>query len=242
MAERDYLDYSGLSRAVDKIKNLEKTYIGTTDDWDELSTDEKKQFKRAIFTDDVEDFGQIAAQIVAINDAIDTINGSITAINGNITTINSEITRLDGRIDNIPSIQVSTMPTASISELGKVYQYIGSTTSEFTHGYFYQCDEESGSYSWNQIIVQDSDAGMKTILQSAILFYETQSNLPSTSDIIITGQVAWIGMDNTFYRATNDGSGNITWTAYSNYHMAVGSDYMHGIASTSTINITSVGK
>lgn len=235
MAERDYLDYIGLSRTVDKLKNLEKTYIGTTDDWDELSTDEKKQFKRAIFTDDVEDFGQITAQIAAINDAINTINGSIT-------TINSEITRLDDRIDNIPSIQVSTMPTASISELGKVYQYIGSTTSEFTHGYFYQCVEESGSYSWNQIIVQDSDAGMKTILQSAILFYEAQSNLPSTSDIIVTGQLAWVAANNTIYKATNNGSGNITWAAYDTYHMAVGSDYMHGTADTSTINITSVGK
>jgi len=174
MAEKNYLDYNGLSRTIGKIKNL----------------------------------------LAAINEAI----------------------------GNIPTIQVSTMPTASASEVGKVYQYIGTTTSDFTHGYFYQCEEESGSYLWNPIIVQDPDASMKTMLQSAILFYEAQSDLPSTSDIIVTGQLAWVADGNTIYKATNDGSGNITWAAYGNYHMAVGNDYLHGTASTTTINITSSDK
>jgi hypothetical protein len=83
---------------------------------------------------------------------------------------------------------------------------------------------------------------MKTMLQSAILFYESVANLPSTSDIIVTGQMAWVGTDNVFFRATNDGSGHITWTELSTYHIAVGNDYLHGTANTTTINITSVDK
>ena len=36
-------------------------------------------------------------------------------------------------------IQVSTMPTAAAGEVGKVYQFIGTTDANYTHGYFYEC-------------------------------------------------------------------------------------------------------
>lgn len=52
------------------------------------------------------------------------------------------------------TIQVSSMPTASASELGKVYQYIGSTTLVYTHGYFYECVSDGAgtpTYSWEEV-------------------------------------------------------------------------------------------
>jgi len=52
------------------------------------------------------------------------------------------------------TIQVSSMPTASASELGNVYQYIGSTTLAYTHGYFYECVSDGAgtpTYSWEEV-------------------------------------------------------------------------------------------
>ena len=61
-------------------------------------------------------------------------------------------------------IQVSTLPTASVSELGKIYQYTGaSIASSYTHGYFYECVEDStttpSTYSWEAVQVQEGGSG-----------------------------------------------------------------------------------
>lgn len=55
------------------------------------------------------------------------------------------------------TIQVEILPTASVSELGNIYQYIGATTATYTNGYFYECVEDSGSYSWVEKEVQKND-------------------------------------------------------------------------------------
>ena len=54
------------------------------------------------------------------------------------------------------SIQVTTFPTASASELGNIYQYVGSTTLQYKNGCFYQCtlDSSTGTYSWEPIGVE----------------------------------------------------------------------------------------
>ena len=54
------------------------------------------------------------------------------------------------------SIQVDTMPIASVDELGKIYEFIGSTGT-YVNGYFYECvsDEQNPpTYSWVQKNVQ----------------------------------------------------------------------------------------
>ena len=59
------------------------------------------------------------------------------------------------------SIQVSTLPTPSADELGKIYQYIGDTTVNYTNGYFYKCVSEPNpstgvtTYSWVAIDTQE---------------------------------------------------------------------------------------
>lgn len=52
------------------------------------------------------------------------------------------------------TIQMDEMPLASAGTVGKVYQYIGDTSADFKHGYFYECVEDDGSYSWVQTDAQ----------------------------------------------------------------------------------------
>ena len=60
------------------------------------------------------------------------------------------------------STQVSTMPTASAANLGKIYQYVGATTETYTNGFFYECvsdGEETPTYSWAAKEVQSGGSG-----------------------------------------------------------------------------------
>lgn len=55
--------------------------------------------------------------------------------------------------------QYSTLPTASIDNLGKIAQYTGTTDSTYTNGYFYQVvsdGQDPATYSWENINVQAS--------------------------------------------------------------------------------------
>ena len=73
---------------------------------------------------------------------IKTVNGTSLLGSGDITT---------------EAIQVSTMPTAAVGELGNVYQFIGTTDANYTHGYFYECvsdGQNPATYSWTQTDVQ----------------------------------------------------------------------------------------
>lgn len=62
-------------------------------------------------------------------------------------------------------IQVDNFPTAGEDYLGKIYQFIGETSS-YTNGYFYQCqivDDGSGgiAYDWVNINVQEINSPIK---------------------------------------------------------------------------------
>ena len=59
--------------------------------------------------------------------------------------------------DTDTTIQVLELPTAAAALEGKIYQYIGATTSSYTNGYFYKCvsdGEVSPTYSWTNVDVQ----------------------------------------------------------------------------------------
>lgn len=55
--------------------------------------------------------------------------------------------------------RLSTMPTANAENVGRIVQFIGTTSGSYTHGYFYECKENSGSYSWQQTDVQPNGGG-----------------------------------------------------------------------------------
>ena len=81
-----------------------------------------------------------------------------TAVQNNVIGENelSVITDLDD------AIQVDTMPTAAAGELGKVYQFIGTTDANYTHGYFYECTGAGSPvvYSWTQLNVQPGGSSL----------------------------------------------------------------------------------
>lgn len=55
------------------------------------------------------------------------------------------------------AVQVSTMPTASATELDNIYQFTGTTDANYTNGYFYKCvsdGQEPATYSWTRVDVQ----------------------------------------------------------------------------------------
>ena len=77
---------------------------------------------------------------------IKTVNGTTLLGSGDITT---------------ETIQTSTMPVASVDELGNIYQYIGATDANYTNGYFYKCvsdGQNPATYSWTAIEVQTASA------------------------------------------------------------------------------------
>ena len=54
-------------------------------------------------------------------------------------------------------VQVATLPTASADNLGKIYEYIGATTLDYTNGVFYQCVfDGTSTYSWEVCDVVDT--------------------------------------------------------------------------------------
>ena len=74
------------------------------------------------------------------------------------------------------SIQVDTMPIASVDELGKIYEFIGSTGT-YVNGYFYECvsDEQNPpTYSWVQKNVQPN--------AESFTFNEDDFNVDSSTD------------------------------------------------------------
>lgn len=58
-------------------------------------------------------------------------------------------------------VQRSVLPQASEEEVGKIYQYVGTTDANYTNGYFYKCvsnGQTPATYSWENIEVQEADA------------------------------------------------------------------------------------
>lgn len=49
---------------------------------------------------------------------------------------------------------VTSMPTPSSTFSGKIVMYKGSTTPDYTKGYYYQCVQDGGTYKWVQKNVQ----------------------------------------------------------------------------------------
>lgn len=124
-----------------------------------------------------------------------------TAVQGGVIGANelSIITDLDD------AIQVSTMPTAAAGELGKVYQYIGATNANYTHGYFYECVSDGATppvYSWSNVQVQASSGGLPSQTGNSGKFLTTDGTDASWATINALQNTA------TATLAVNDWSSN----------------------------------
>ena len=74
-------------------------------------------------------------------------------------------------------VQESVMPTASAKYLGRMYQYIGITDANFTHGYVYECVSDGQTiptFTWENVEVQPCIASHTT-------YDNTNSGLTATN-------------------------------------------------------------
>jgi len=96
--------------------------------------------------------------------------------------------------------QVSTLPTASVDELGNIYQFIGTTDANYTNGYFYECvsdGQATPTYSWTQKAVQPSSGGLPSQTGQSGKFLTTDgtdaswSNLTKVNTTITLTAAGW---------------------------------------------------
>ena len=96
----------------------------------------------------------------------------------NSVTLTGDKTLSDLGIQSI--LQYTTLPTASVDLISKVYQYTGATTSDYITNYFYQCvyDTDSASYVWKNV-----DVSSNTALDSRISTLETNQGDITTLEV-----------------------------------------------------------
>jgi len=78
----------------------------------------------------------------------------------------------NGNVSFVDGIQTqfSVLPTPSADLVGKIYQYIGNTTTTYTNGWFYKCvqGEMAGTYEWVNVDVQSDSSIISTSNTSPI--------------------------------------------------------------------------
>lgn len=90
------------------------------------------------------------------------------------TATGSGLINVNGKQDQM---QFTSMPTASATIEGRIYQYIGETDANYTNGYFYKCVESGGSYIW--VLCPVMDAQTVSNLVTSISSASTDSQYPS---------------------------------------------------------------
>jgi len=104
-------------------------------------------------------------------------------------------------------IQVTTMPTAASALNGVVVQFIGTTTSTYQHGYFYECYNDSGTYRWRNIKVQPGDEIQFSTMPTASVDYLCKV-------VQFTGTTTNDYTHGYFYECMDLGSGNYAWVSF----------------------------
>jgi len=134
---------------------------------------------------------------------------------------------MSGVAENV--VQVTTLPEATLSNVGKIYQYTGGSTENYTNGYFYKnvasTDPVSGTttYSWIAIDTQPECAkhwvGTRAELMAALAFGDIEDgtiilitdepdvdNLPTenSTNLVYSGGVyaALLGKEDVFRTIT----------------------------------------
>ena len=104
---------------------------------------------------------------------------TITYTDGTTTTY----TVTNGRnTDQMPSI-----PTASASLVGTIYQYVGASTSSYTHGFYYECVNDGGTYKWVNIPVGNDPVAITST--DPYTYRQSKGNLADME--IVGASVGW---------------------------------------------------
>lgn len=92
--------------------------------------------------------------------------------------------------ERIPQYEI--MPTATESCGGQVVQFIGTSTSNYTHGYFYECVPQDSGYIWKNIGVQaipvklselTNDSGFITVNVDNLVNYYLKTETYSQAEV-----------------------------------------------------------
>lgn len=115
-------------------------------------------------------------------------------------------TELVPQVLNIPVsggqvIQYEQVPTASSEYEGKIIQFIGTTDSNYTNGYFYKCIDNGGTYEWVNVNVQTDVVGQ--IIQYATMPTANADNLGKIVQFVGTSTNDYT--NGYFYKCVSDG-------------------------------------
>lgn len=97
---------------------------------------------------------------------------------------------LDEVNERIP--QYVIMPTATDACAGQVAQFIGTTTSDYTHNYFYECIQTESGYTWKNTSVQAipvnvsdlaNDSGFITVNTNSLINYYLKTETYSQAEV-----------------------------------------------------------
>lgn len=119
---------------------------------------------------------------------------------------------LDGNTGKIPverlpsgnSVEVTdTMPTPSSSNVGQVKLYSGTTTSDFTNGYLYQCKLESTT---SETVTFDSD---KIATTPEMFWLIVKLALPETYSNVTNGDIVYTESANLVTFTFKDANNNV---------------------------------
>ena len=93
---------------------------------------------------------------------VSLLNGSspVQGVTRNPKNYNVECLQVvaeDGGVYNLADLlknsggAVDELPEANADNLGRIVQYSGETSGQLVHGYFYECVENAGVYSWSPL-------------------------------------------------------------------------------------------
>lgn len=108
--------------------------------------------------------GDTKGQVTSVNNQTGAVSLGINDVAPTQTDKSGYVLGTDGFVAGWVKpeiVQRSTMPQASEEEVGKIYQYVGTTDANYTNGYFYKCvsnGQTPATYSWENIEVQEADA------------------------------------------------------------------------------------
>lgn len=139
----------------------------------------------------------------------------------NSVTLSGNKTSADLGLQDV--IQLSIMPSAGATYAGKIVQFVGTTDATYTHGYYYECANNGGAYTWTQLNVQPSSGGGTSD-------YTDLTNKPQINGVTLTGNkstsdlginAAGVGLGNVPNVATDDQTPTFT-TAQSRNNLVSG--------------------
>lgn len=135
-------------RLYDLITSMEKVTMVVVDS---IPTVEEAESNKIYLVDTNHD-GVYEEYVLAEIDGVQQI-----VMLGDITDLSNYYTK--GEVNLLLEnqvVQVSTMPVASESNVGRVYQYVGADTQDYTKGYFYESVLDNSTYVWEQVNVVGS--------------------------------------------------------------------------------------